>query len=428
MLPYKDVAAIKRAYTYGYPIVGMYELLSAQILESQTGASAFCSFAHTAELATPSTNFVPAPNNDTSYSRAWLDLREDPVVIETPDTMGRFFSIQLLDLFSETIDNLGKRQHGTKAAKYLLVGPTWTGETPAGLTRIDCKTTFALAFLRILIGGEGDLAAVRRLQAGFVLTPLSRFLGRERATKPPALPVCKTDTALHFFQTLNRVLALTPVPAEDAEFLAGLSEIGLAPGGAAAQLEALPEVELEAAVGAAREEIDRAGLDFGEAVNHWRVAVDGIGNYGTAYFQRAVVWYKGALANRPEESFYPSSFRDSKGRFLDGAHRYCLHFTKAGLPPVSQFWSLTLYRFSDGLLVENELARYSIGDRTQGLHMDEAGGLTIFIQAEAPAEAAALANWLPAPRESFFLTLRLYGPSSDALEGRWKPPVIERVD
>jgi hypothetical protein len=88
ILTYQKMVATQ-AYIYGYPIVGMYELLYNQVLNPETHTARFNEFTHTSSLATAKTSFIPAPNNDTVYSRAWLDLHREPAVLEVPDTKGR---------------------------------------------------------------------------------------------------------------------------------------------------------------------------------------------------------------------------------------------------------------------------------------------------------------------------------------------------
>ncbi|MBP8855161.1 MAG: DUF1254 domain-containing protein [Oscillospiraceae bacterium] len=399
---------IKDTYLYGYPIVGMYELLHAQVMDANTKTSALNEFAHTAEVASPKTSFIPAPNNDTSYSRAWLDLTGAPVIIAVPDTDDRYYSIQLLNLFSETIINVGRRTTGTQAAKFAIVGPNWDGELPNDAQIIRCDTPFALAFLRILINGPQDIAAVREIQSKIVIQA------------PPAAGVnglvpYKNATKAEFFETLHAVLSLTPVQKGEEVYLANC-ELCLH----------APMALLEQGCAEALADIEKGGTTFGEACNFWRIARKGIGNYGQDYLQRAVVWHKGALANQPEESLYPSTFQDSTGALLDGTQCYTLTFAKGQLPPVSQFWSLTLYIFDNAFLYDNEIDRYSIGDRTNGLSYDEDGSLTIYLQNKAPQSAQKKANWMPVPTERFFIVLRLYGPSEAVVRGDWQPPAVQK--
>lgn len=185
---------------------------------------------------------------------------------------------------------------------------------------------------------------------------------------------------------------------------------------------------LDRAEADARTLIASVGARTGSFVNGWRMPAKAIGRYGVDYLQRASVWDGGPLANVVEESFYPAALFDQAGHPLDGANaRYQLRFGPSMMPPVNSFWSITMYKLDDKYLVANPINRYSIGDRTAGLVRGTDGSLTISIQAERPTDPATVANWLPAPRQPFYMVLRLYGPRNEALSGAWVPPVVERL-
>jgi hypothetical protein len=112
---------------------------------------------------------------------------------------------------------------------------------------------------------------------------------------------------------------------------------------------------------------------------------------------------------------------------LDGANSYTLRFAKDQLPPVNAFWSLTLYELPSSLLFANSLNRYLINSpMLPNLKRDADGGLMLYVQNESPG-ADKEANWLPAPKGPFFAVLRLYWPKSEALNGKWKAPVMQRA-
>lgn len=410
---------VKNTYIYGYPIVGMYELLYTQVINPQTKLTNFNEFAHTATVSSPKTSFIPAPNNDTTYSRAWIDLREEPVIIKVPNTKDRYYSIQLLDLFTETITNIGRRLTGTEPGKFVIIGPDWVGDLPKNTHIIKSNTPFALAFLRILINNKNDIQEVKDVQTKFKIYKLSQLSNNASYDNynTKDLPTYKNSNYHEFFETLNNILSLIPKLNIEPNILLSSN-----------QLKEIPDDILTEACDNAKKIINEGGLKFGESSNFWRVARKGIGNYANDYLQRSVVWHKGALANQPEESLYPSTFQDSTGQFLDGNFNYELKFTKNELPPVSQFWSLTMYLFKNAFLVDNEIDRYSIGDRTKRLVYSEDGSLTIYIQNKRPKDENKIANWLPSPTEKFYMTLRLYGPSEDAICGKWLPPVVTRVN
>lgn len=409
-----DNKKIQQAYVYGYPVMGMYKLLFDQVKTGKMPLG-FNRFAHTASLSTPETNFVPAPNNDTTYSRAWLDLTKCPVIITVPDMLNRYYSIQMLDMYSETIKNVGKRTTGTGKIRFVVSGPDYKGEIPEDAVHIQSSTPYLLAFLRILINSEKDLASIETLQQQIKINYLTEEGNEQKAIDE--LPLYNNEDYKGFFETLSQVLTLFPKNSVDTDMFEYANKC-----------KTLSNESLYAPCDAALKEIDEGGLSFGEEINRWRIARKNIGTYGKDYMQRAVVWYKGALANVPEESLYPSTFQDEDGAFLDGNYCYTLTFTKGQLPPVSQFWSLTLYRFKDGFLTDNLINRYSIGDRTEGLVYEAEGELTVYIGHEKPSSQKAMANWLPAPTEKFYLTLRLYGAGSAAINGEWNPPAVVKAD
>jgi hypothetical protein len=139
--------------------------------------------------------------------------------------------------------------------------------------------------------------------------------------------------------------------------------------------------------------------------------------------KRAIVTQLGLGANLPEDAIYPLNIADETGKTLDGANAYVLHFDKGATPPVSAFWSVTLYD-SDGFQVANSLNRFAVSS-WMPFKYDPDGSLDLYFQNASPG-ADKEANWLPAPKGPFNLTMRLYAPQSDALTGRWNPlPVIQ---
>lgn len=131
----------------------------------------------------------------------------------------------------------------------------------------------------------------------------------------------------------------------------------------------------------------------------------------------------GIYGNSSEEAMYASQQTGPDGMVLDGRRRWMLRFEPGQLPPVTEFWSLTMYNLPERMLVENSLNRYSIGDRTPGLKFGEDGSLEIYIQSENPGTVRE-SNWLPAPAGPFFFVARLYGPKDVALKGAWTLPKL----
>ncbi|MEW6114530.1 MAG: DUF1214 domain-containing protein, partial [Thermodesulfobacteriota bacterium] len=149
-----------------------------------------------------------------------------------------------------------------------------------------------------------------------------------------------------------------------------------------------------------------------------------MGVYGNYYLKRAQVAMIGLGANLPEDAIYPINIGDSEGKPLTGVNTYVLHFSKAELPPVNAFWSVTLYD-KDGFPVANKLNRFALGDRDE-LKFNADGSLDLYIQNETPGPGKE-PNWLPAPKDAFNLLMRLYSPGPPALDGRWAPPAVKRM-
>jgi len=168
-----------------------------------------------------------------------------------------------------------------------------------------------------------------------------------------------------------------------------------------------------------------AGPAMGRSVNGWRINTQTIGVYGTNYLQRAVIAMGGLGANLPEDAVYPLLLTDSDGKPVDGRNRYLLHFDKKDLPPVDAFWSLTLYD-RNGYHFVNSINRFAIGDRDD-LKYNQDGSLDLHIQSENPGKDKER-NWLPSPPEgSLGITMRLYSPRPEVIDGRWAPPAAKRV-
>jgi hypothetical protein len=409
----------------------MLQRLSREVIEPATRKAPLNEYFHFTALATPEVSPFRAPNNDTLYSTAWLDLRKEPAILQMPDTAGRFYTAHLMDMDSDTIANIGQRVYGTKAAAFAVTGPGWEGRLPKGIkATIRCETVFAAVLLRVLVDGPDDVPSVQALQKQFRIASLSRYKNGQTGGGPDALAGLKPYSPVtpeDHFRGLDRILRSEPVRPGEQAVIDQFANIGIGPGKVAQPMPAGADI-LDRAYAEALAIANAAGVTSGKMVNGWRVMLEGIGNYGFDYVQRAAVWVGGPLANVPEESLYPSAVLDARGHTLDGAkNRYVVRFSRAQIPPVNAFWSLTMYRLDDGNLVRNPIDRYSIGNRTRGVQYGSDGSLTIYVQHESPGKDRE-SNWLPAPDGPFYMTLRLYGPKPSAISGEWKPPAIEPAE
>jgi hypothetical protein len=244
---------------------------------------------------------------------------------------------------------------------------------------------------------------------------------------PPAYSE-KSITTLELFRILNWGLGYHTLDPEESKLLTRFAAIGIAPGKAfdPAALDERMRKAMEAGLAAGLAKIRARADRIGRIVNGWDLAPTGVPYFGHNYMLRAAYATKAIYVNSPEEAYYPLANLDANGDPLDGSkHRYAIRFQKGQLPPARYFWSLTMYRKSDGLLVENPIRRYSIGDRTTGLKDGDDGSLAIYLQHDSPGVDKE-SNWLPAPNEPFYVVIRIYGPSESVLGGKWTPPPVER--
>ena len=383
-------------------------------------------------LLGPQDNKVVSPNNDTFYSRALLDLRSEPMVLDVPAVQGRYYSFQLVDLRTDNLDYIGTRATGNQAGRFLIAGPDWQGEVPSGFSGV-IRSPSRLVFLlgRTEVKGEADQKDAAKVLSSYALQPLSTVSGRA-APEPlaplqlPAYQDTKHGPAQTLFDTFNALAPLHQWTASEQKKLDRFAAIGVKPG-----VAFQPPADLSDAIAqgaeAGREQVRQASSRMSVEQQGWLRSPTNVGKFGDDDLTRAAVAWRYIYANDPVEALYPMALRDAQGQLLDGQHAYRLHFPAGQLPPVNAFWSLTLYDGKTQLLAANPIQRYALGDRSPGLQYDADGGLTLILQSDAP-ENAPQGNWLPTPQGPFNLLLRLYLPKDGALDGRYRLPTIARVE
>ena len=388
--------------------------------------------------AFPTADFraVVRPNFDTLYSSAWLDMTKEPVVVSAPDTGGRYYLLPMLDMWSDVFASPGWRTTGTQAANYLVTPPGWSGTVPEGMTRISAPTPFVWIIGRVKTDGPPDYDAVHKVQSGFKVTLLSDWGKTPRPVEvkidpsidmktPPKVQV-DTMPAGKYFAYAAELLKVNPPHITDEPIVAQMKRIGIEPG------KSFDIGTLSPTVKKAIEEAPEAGKalmawkvpTLARVVNRWSMNTDTMGVYGNYYLKRAIVAQVGLGANLPEDAIYPLNLGDETGKPLDGARKYTLHFEKGATPPVNAFWSVTLYD-GDGFQVANSLNRFAVSS-WMPFKYNADGSLDLYFQNESPGKDRE-ANWLPAPKGGFNLTMRLYGPKADALTGKWNPPAVMEV-
>jgi hypothetical protein len=312
---------------------------------------------------------VITPNSDTPYSLLWMDLRAEPIVLSVPAVeKKRYYSVQLNDGNTFNYGYIGSRATGNDAGDYMVVGPDWQGETPAGIKKVfRSSTQFSVAIYRTHLFDPADMPNVEKVQSGYKVQPLSTYLHR---LAPPAAPKISFPTAnkelvkKNFFEYLDFALQFAPAGPEEKEIRAKLARIGIGPG----KTFDFKELSLEhkAAIGLGMKDgekkVDEEVANFGKNINGWRVGAAGGDRdfYHGDWLMRAALAKAGIYGNDAVEAMYPMSREDAAGETLDGSkHKYTVTFAAGQYPPVNAFWSVTMYDGKTQLLIENLLTATS---------------------------------------------------------------------
>jgi hypothetical protein len=428
------------AYVYLYPLVTM-ELTRRQMTNAPAGTrpgiGPMGHFWHTRQFPPADFRAVVRPNFDTLYSSAWLDLTGEPMIVSVPDTGGRYYLLPLYDMFTDAFAVPGTCTSGTQVASFAVLPPGWSGELPTDVEPIRAPTFNVWIIGRIQTNGPADYPAVNRIQDGLAITPLSRWgqpaaAPAEHTVDPavdmqtPPLEQVHAMAAEDFFTLAAELLRRHPAHLTDWSTLTRLRRIGLRPGERfdPAALDPAVRQALAEAPAAALERMRAALPTLARTANGWQMNTTTMGVYGNHYLKRAVVAMAGLGANQPEDAIYPLAIADADGQPLDGDHDYLLHFAADQLPPAGAFWSVTMYN-AEGFQVANPKNRFALGDR-DALTFNPDGSLDLYLQHDSPGPERE-PNWLPAPRGPLGVTLRLYAPAAEALDGRWSPPPLRRT-
>jgi len=210
------------AYLYGYPIVDMHKQMHNETHRSASDQQVYAPVNRLyryPDIVGPETGGnLRAPNNDTLYYSGWFDVSKEPLIIHTPDTAGRYFTIAVTNLYAE-VEHIGRRTTGTAQGYFALVGPQWQGELPQGVKRVNVESEQGWLLGRMLVDGVEDYPAAKALVDDIWLASLSEFSPGARPPLPPSANAQPIDpiSTLEFFSVLNRKLKdLPPRATEEA--------------------------------------------------------------------------------------------------------------------------------------------------------------------------------------------------------------------
>lgn len=436
-------AIAEDAYVYGYSLISveMSRKVITNVEKPETTRAPMGQFANLREYPTAAYRDVTAPNADTLYSNAFVDVSKEPWIVSWPDMGDRYYVWEFYDAWVPVVFDPGSRTTGQEAQTYAITGPGWSGTLPEGVKEVKVPTSTIWILARTYsTGTPEDYEAVHALQDQYALYPLSAW--GKNYTPPPGKVDPSVDMkrsvrdsvnaldAEGFFQSMNDLMVDNPPAPEDAPIVAKMAEIGIVPGEDFDLGKFEPDVAaaIESAPKAAWEKIAAYTAESGVVKQGWLVNLK-VGHYGTDYMARAWLSAFGIPANAPKDAVYPVGLTDADGAPLDAAkHDYVIRFaSRDDLPPAHGFWSLTMY--DDGyFFVPNPLNRYTLSERND-LKVNADGSIDLYLQKDNPGPEKE-SNWLPAPDGGFIPMFRLYWPEESppsVLDGSWWPPVITKA-
>jgi len=411
-------------------------------------------FHHFRELANASVHNVVSPNADTLYSIARVDLKNGPLVLQVPPISDRYYVLQFIDAYTNNFFYVGTRTNTTSGGSYLITGPTWNGtaatSTIEGMKEIIKSPTNTMVIAaRILVKSPEDVSNLRALQDKLVLSPLSvvqdsdnasttstttsSILDTASSSQPPQPPepAFIPKTGIKIYDEIGKDMANNPPPQNQSNLVAKFKTIGIGPGLKPSETTANSnntiKQALENGITNGEKIIDAKANSLGTVTNGWVMNLQ-TGDFGTDYLLRAAIAKTLLGANSAKEAVYPYTYVDNEGKNLTGTNKYVIHFDKDKIPPVKTngFWSISMYN-SKRFFVDNPMNRYTISDRTPGLKYNSDGSLDVYIQHDNPGKDKE-SNWLPAPSNSTFnLTLRMYIPQEQVLNGQYQIPPVQIV-
>ena len=433
-------AQAKAAYVWAYPMVNMLNRKAAFAKVPAPGrlfgvlpAGPTNRIGVLNDYIDPGQNFIACPNQDVVYGLGFMALDETPVVMQIPEIKNRFWVYAIYDQRTDQVGQLGS-QYGTRPGFYMLVGPDWKGETPGGISDVlRSSTNLASVIPRIFMDDTVvDRKAIQPIMNQVMVYPLSEFDGKMKVTDWANAPSfgeatgggetkwVKPET---FAAQLKQVLDMVP-PQRGEEALYSQ---------AAALLAAVDrDPEIAKVFNKTISEVDETLIpDFLQwkfngkpAGNNWNRSQNNA-QWGVDYYNRTGTSRSNMFDNRPIETQYFYTDRDSNQKALVGTNNYSVTFADGQLPPVDGFWSMTMYN-KHHFFYPNDLKRYSLGTKNKSLKYGDDGSLTLYVGNASPG-ADKESNWIPAPAEAFSLYIRAYQGKQEILDGSWKPPVVKLV-
>lgn len=467
---------MRQAYTYTYPLMLMNATIEngTNVAFPTNEQAPINQLAH-ATYITDASDFPREvnPTVEVLRSQAFIDLTDEPVVLEKPRA-DRFCNYEILDAYTNVVTNLGSGGDSDERV-YMLTGPNYRGSVPANMIQISMPTSLAWLVVRTICSGDDDLENVWSLQNQMYIAPYSLYRSGGRAPEGvhndlynyiPKQHVFQM-TCEEYFNLANELMLTNPPTAADESLMRQLARINIGPG-KKFKTDILGENGLRY-YETLKTELKGTWLSSGQQYlytnNNWPFYSRDLGKYQTDYNYRACIADNDWGVPPNSVAIFTKRTKDDDGNILSGAQNYKLHFTNfryqktPATPPVRDdgFWVIAVYD-TNGYLVENDINRYVVTSHDE-FDINEDGSLDIFLQnkellatptvdpnaidassiraAADPANTAsgtptasptASANWLPTGTGNFTVQMRIYLPKADTINGGYRYPSIERAD
>jgi len=423
----------EKAFIYAYPMIENYKTMYKVAVDksSELYAAPFNMIHHNEGLSTPDDSWVTTPNSDTIYSRAWLDLRAEPVILTIPEIeQDRYYTFQLTDFHTNNFGYLGTRTTGNDGGVFMIAGPNWNGKVPDDVEQThQSETDFVIILGRTQVKHQYDVQNALDIMKKYDLKTLSEYLGERQPETTPVIDFIPWDAqkaySSEFVNYLNLILTWSNIHHSEKQLYEEFAKIGIIPG-KTVEFDESQKIIMDKSTGLAFDTVRKNILEQ-KFENGWFVP-QFFGDrefHGTNFLNRSTGALYGLYGNTIEEALYIGGLVDAEKNILDGSKsNYIIKFSEE--PPVGAFWSVTMYHQENRLLVENSIDRWIVNSLT-GLEKNEDGSFVIYVQYEPPSEDKQ-SNWLPAPDGAIYMVHRLYLPDQTIIDGTWEPPVIEKVE
>jgi hypothetical protein len=395
-----------------------------------------------ADLMDSKTLFL-TPNTTSVYQTAWMELGDEPMVIETPPNVLGFINDAWFRYVTD-FGNLGPDKG--KGGKFLILPPGYEGDVPDGYHVARSNTYGHWVIWRGFLQEGSTETAVNATKDKFRMYPLSQ------AANPPEMTFVnvsgKEFNTIHvmderMFEEINTVVQSEPLMGENPELLGHLAAIGIIKGQEFAPDARMKNILKKAASAGAvtvktlisKPRDDRAYWYPGES--YWQNAfpggaytweIDGVTlqDFRTAFhFYATGITPAMAVKAVGKGSQYAFTYRDADGNALDGSKTYKM--TVPANPPAKDYWSFTLYDNQTRSMLQTDKQFPALGSNDAGVMANEDGSVDIYFGPEAPEGKES--NWLQTvPGKGWNTILRLYGPLEPWFDQTWRPGEIELME